>query len=337
MVQKGSLLIIAQPKVQGQCAPMQQSGQVTRLPIESPLPCVRLHGTHRSIIPTAISLAAPVHPFCSPHMVPAKPSSRTTGSRLAEHADRHQIYQLAVQSPEADVGLVQYFYRNRHRRNAWHLREDFCGTALTLSYWVQQGVRYSGEGFDIDPDPLEWGGQHNIQPLGTGAQRAILHLADARAPSSRPPDIRCAFNFSYWVFLTRGEMLDYFQKAHADLASGGMLVIDVTGGTDSLSDELFITRCTGFEMIWHQTNFSPVDHSAELALRFRFRDGSEITPYRYRWRIWSLPELLDLLEAAGFQHIDIWWQDEEAGEYGYRKTRTGENSSCWVACLAAFK
>ena len=256
---------------------------------------------------------------------------------LAEKADKHKIYQLAVQSPEADIELIQHFYRDRRRRNAWRLREDFCGTALTLSHWVAQGARYSGEGFDIDPDPLDWGRMHNIGPLGHAARRAILHQADVRAPSVEAPDIRCAFNFSYWVFQRREEMLDYFISAREDLAEDGMLVIDVTGGSDSLSEEPYATRVKGFELIWQQKNFSPVDHSADLTLTFRFRDGSEIDPpYQYSWRVWSIPELMDLLESAGFKEIDIWWQDDDT-EAGYRKTRRGANEASWVACIAAFR
>jgi hypothetical protein len=256
---------------------------------------------------------------------------------LAERADKHRIYQQAVQSPEADIDLVQHFYRSRHRRNAWRLREDFCGTALTLSHWVAQGSRYSGEGFDIDPDPLDWGRVHNIESLGPAAERAILHQADVREPSVQAPDIRCAFNFSYWVFRRRDEMQDYFTRAREDLAEGGMLVLDVTGGSENLSEEPYASRVNGFELIWQQQNFSPVDHSADLSLTFRFRDGSQIDPpYRYRWRVWSIPELMELLQAAGFETVDIWWQDDDS-ETGYRKTRKGVNESTWVACIAAFR
>ncbi len=270
-------------------------------------------------------------------MASRRSAAASRAPTLAERADKHKIYQLAVQSPEADIELIQHFYRSRRRRNAWRLREDFCGTALTLSHWVAQGPRFSGEGFDIDPDPLEWGREHNMAPLGHGAKRAILHEADVRDPSVESPDIRCAFNFSYWVFRTRDEMLDYFTRAREDLAEDGMLVIDVTGGTDSLSEEPYSSKVSGFELVWQQRNFSPVDHSADLTLTFRFRDGSEIDPpYRYSWRVWSIPELLDLLRAAGFGDIDIWWQDDDS-EHGYRKTRKGANDSCWVACIAAFR
>ncbi len=271
-------------------------------------------------------------------MASSRSSAVPAGSTLAARADKHHIYQLAVQSPEADIELLQYFYRSRRKRNAWRLREDFCGTALTLAHWVDQGPRYSGEGFDIDPDCLGWGHKNNIEPLGADAKRAILHQADVREPSAEPPDIRCAFNFSYWVFRTHAEMVDYFRRAREDLAEDGMFVIDVTGGTESLSEESYSTKASGFELVWQQSNFNPVDHTADLELTFRFKDGSQIEPpYRYSWRVWSIPELMELLRTAGFEDIEVWWQDDDHGEYGYRKTRMGSNDPCWVACIAAFK
>lgn len=250
----------------------------------------------------------------------------------------HHIYQLAVQSPEADIRLMQHFYRHRRKRLARRLREDFCGTGLTLSHWIDQGEKYSGEGFDIDPEPVQWGKRENIAPLGKAAKRAQLHIGDARLPSTMPPDIRCAFNFSYWVFNQRAEMLDYFSAARLDLANGGMLVLDVTGGTESLLEEPFETLFDDFSMVWQQQNYNPVDNSADLSLTFRFEDGSQIDPpYRYRWRVWSIPELTELLQEAGFSDIDIWWQDDEANGIGYRKTIKGDNDPCWVACIAAFR
>lgn len=257
---------------------------------------------------------------------------------LAERADKHDIYQRAVQSPEADIELLQNLYRKSRGRKAWRLREDFCGTGLTLAHWVAKGKRYYGEGFDIDPDPVVWGRENNLVPLGKAAERAALHIADARDPSTSPPDLRCAFNFSHWVFTTPAAMLEYFVSAYQDLAEDGVLVVDATGGTEALSEEPFESRAGDFTLIWQQRNFSPVDHTADLTLRFRMKDGSEIKPpYRYRWRVWSIPEIRGLLEQAGFRSSQVWWQDDEDQDIGYTTTDKGSNDACWVACITALK
>jgi len=257
---------------------------------------------------------------------------------LADRADKHAIYQLAVQSPEADVALLQNLYRKSRGKKGYRLREDFCGTGLTLAHWVAQGKQFTGEGYDIDPDPVGWGRAHNLAPMGKAAERGVLHVADARDPSTSAPDIRCAFNFSYWVFTTRSQMLDYLVAARLDLAENGVLVLDLTGGTEALQEEPFESKAGKFTLIWQQRSFSPVDHTADLTLRFRMADGSEIDPpYRYRWRVWSIPEIRELLIEAGFQSSQVWWQDDDEKELGYRLTSKGSNDPCWVACITALK
>jgi len=269
-------------------------------------------------------------------------ADQTTPSSLAAQADKHRVYELAVQSPEADIAVIQGIYQHYHHRAPGRLREDFCGTALTLCHWAAQGESFSGEGIDNDPDPLDWGKAHNLPTLGSGSARADLRLGDVRIASVLPPDVRCAFNFSYWVFRQRQQMLEYFVSAQRDLAADGILIMDVTGGSEYLSEEPYETEIDGFSVIWQQQNFSPIDHSADLTLRFRFADGSEIEPaYHYRWRVWSIPELTELLHAAGFSQVDIWWQDEQEDEteagVGYHLESTGLNDACWVACIAALK
>ena len=96
-------------------------------------------------------------------------TTSTNKLTMAEQADRHHLYQLAVQSPEGDVELLQQVYEKCRGTRAFHFREDFCGTAVTLSRWIEQGEAFSGEGYDIDPDPLGWGQEHNFRPLGAAA------------------------------------------------------------------------------------------------------------------------------------------------------------------------
>lgn len=252
--------------------------------------------------------------------------------------DKYHFYQLGVQSPDVDVALLQQVYRQVRGRAATHFREDFCGTAATLCAWLEQGKKFTGEGWDIDPEPLAWGRKHNLKPLGKNRQqRAKLCTGDAREPSLRAPDIRCAFNFSYWLFRERGVLLEYFRSVHDDLAAYGVFMIDVQGGSEVFSEEEQVTDCGDFELICHQTDVCPVDHSANLALHFRFPDGSEMRDaFRYIWRIWSMPELIDMLREAGFADVRCYWcADEE--ESGYEETRFGENDPAWIACLAALK
>lgn len=268
-----------------------------------------------------------------------KPRKRNAKRRptLAERCDKFWAYEHALQSPEIDVELLQQIYKQARGRKARHLREDFCGSAATLCAWLQQGAKFTGEGYDIDAEVLEWGRATHFAPLGRRARRAELRHADVRVRSARAPDIRCAFNFSYWLFLERREVLEYFRKARADLASDGVFVVDLNGGPEAFSEEEQVTDCGDFELVCHQTGVRPLDHTADLAMHFRFPDGSEMRDaFKYRWRIWSLPEVTDILRDAGFTDIRCHWDIGEE-ETQYELTRSGHNDPAWIACLAALK
>lgn len=265
---------------------------------------------------------------------------------LADKADKHELYQWSVQSPESDVDLWMRFYKSRHRRAPKHFREDFCGTALLAATWVSRGGRYSAEGFDIDPEPLDWGIVNNIDPLGKAAKRVVLHQADVRAPSERAPDVRCAQNFSWFVFKTRAELLAYFSSAYEDLASGGLLVLDIFGGPQAV-EEMFEESPVEdeddeFVYVWDQDGYWPVTGDYLAHIHFKFPDGSRLDhAFSYDWRLWTIPETIDVLRDAGFDDVEIYWEqigeDGESGNGVYEHTRRGENWLSWVAYIVAHK
>ena len=51
-------------------------------------------------------------------------------------------------------------------------------------------------------------------------------------------EVLAAQNFSFWIFKTRDEVINYFRKAYANLAEQGLMVIDMMGGW-----ECFEGRC----------------------------------------------------------------------------------------------
>jgi hypothetical protein len=273
--------------------------------------------------------------------LPARERNRRRFS--ARHADRHELYQYSVQSPREDAAFLARVYEKSRGRAARHFREDFCGTGLLSSAWVRRHRENSAEGYDIDPDPLAWGIVHNFRPLGPDAARALLRQKDVREPSVRRPDVRCAQNFSYWIFTERPVMLDYFRNVREDLAEEGAFVIDVHGGPEA-SEEVEERRKIeeGFTYVWDQRHFYPITGEAQCAIHFEFRDGTSLrNAFRYQWRIWSLTELRDLLLDAGFRGVDCYWEGTaENGEDGngiFRRATKGENCPSWIAYLVALR
>jgi len=261
----------------------------------------------------------------------------------ARTADKHTLYQLAVQSPVEDVRFLARVYERVRGRRPRHLREDFCGTALLCAAWVRRGAEYSAEGFDISRATLDWGVRHNLSSLGAAAERVHLHAEDVRRPSRERPDVRCAQNFSYFVFKRRPELLEYFRSARRDLARGGVFVLDIYGGPDAMEEEEDVRKVEGegFTYVWEQKRYVPATGDYEAHIHFRFPDGSEMRrAFSYDWRLWTLPEVKDVLVEAGFERVDSYWEgtaaDGENGNGVFRRSETGENCPAWITYLVAY-
>ena len=264
-------------------------------------------------------------------------------SFTARTADKHELYQLAVQSPDEDVAFLSRVYTTFRKKEARHMREDFCGTALLCATWIGRDARFTAEGFDIDPNPVAWGLEHNFAKLGDDAARATLHLKDVRARSRRRPDVRSAQNFSWFVFKDRKTLLEYCRSAYADLAKDGVFVLDIYGGPEAQHEMQEIRDIEeGFTYVWDQRSYAPANGDYRCAIHFRFKDGTKLERcFTYEWRLWSLTEMRDVLLEAGFSSVETYWEgtdeDGESGNGVYRRSTKGENCLAWVTYLIALK
>ncbi len=265
----------------------------------------------------------------------------TRRASQARRADRYALYEKSVQDPDADIHLIRRVFRNRYGRLPRLLREDFCGTALFACRWVQQHAENRAWGIDLDPRPLAWGREHNVAPLRPEvASRVKLIEGDVRDIGHEKVDVTVAFNFSYFLFKTRDELRDYFEKAHASLKNEGMLVLDTYGGPDSQGTSEEERPVEGFTYVWDQHDFDPISHSATNYIHFEFKDGSRIRrAFAYNWRLWMLPEVRDLLLEAGFTGVEVYWEgtDSETGEGNNIFTRRERaiDDPAWIAYIVA--
>jgi hypothetical protein len=264
----------------------------------------------------------------------------------AATADKYELYQRAVQSPEVDIPFLARVFERERGRQALHLREDFCGTGFLSAQWVKRGPQFTAEGFDIDPEPVAWGLAHNFEGLGARAKesaiaRYTVHLKDVRELGHRAPDVRIAFNFSYWTLRTRDELVEYFRAARKSLADDGLFAIDLYGGPEATEELEDKRRCGGFTYVWKQASFWPGTGDYTCKILFRFPDGSELDAFTYKWRMWYLTELRDALHDAGFAQVDAYFEgtDEKGtgGDGNFRRGVRGENCEAWLAYLVALK
>ena len=259
----------------------------------------------------------------------------------AKTADIHELYQLAVQSPDVDAEFLGRLYKRLRKKPARHLREDFCGTGFLASAWLRRNKNNTAEGFDIDEPTVAWGLERNFEGIDRVDERVDLQIKDVREPSQQTPDIRCAPNFSWQIFTEREDLKAYFEACRKDLPDDGLFVIDIYGGPEAF-DEMEEERkiSAGFTYVWEQVHYHPATGGYRCKIHFAFKDGTEVrSAYDYTWRLWNLPEVIDLLKEVGFSKVDSYWEgtdeDGESGNGVYRKSRLGENCPAWVTYIVA--
>jgi SAM-dependent methyltransferase len=263
------------------------------------------------------------------------------GRSLAQRADKYDCYQRSVQEPEAEIRVIERVFARERGRPARSLREDFCGTAAMACEWVQRHRHNTARGVDLDPDCLDWGGRHNVRRLDPDQQsRVKLIQGDVLDVGHEPVDVTVAFNFSWFIFQTRPALLRYLRAARATLKSDGLFFLDAYGGPEAQQETRIRRRCAGFTYVWEQRAFDPIGCIGQNAIHFEFKDGSAMrNAFRYDWRLWSLPELRDLLREAGFSESSVLWEGtcRETGQGNdvFSRRERAEAALAWVAYVVA--
>jgi hypothetical protein len=263
---------------------------------------------------------------------------------MARNADKYALYQEAVQDPPSDVAFLTRTFGDTFGREPFLLHEDFCGTGALCCEWVRSDPRRRAVGIDNDPEPLEWGRLHNVGRLRAVEQaRVALQEGDARSVLREKADVVTALNFSYFLLTERATLRDYIASAYANLAPEGLLAVDIVGGSAMQSEDTRdITEFDGFEYLWEQHSFDPITARQSCSISFRFPDRSRLRDaFAYRWRLWTVPEVRDLMHECGFAHADVYWEgtDPETGEGDgvFRRTEHAESEDTFLAYIVGVR
>jgi hypothetical protein len=264
----------------------------------------------------------------------------------ADQMDRHRLYELSVQCAESEIDFVDDTFKRLRGHRAKLLREDFCGTANVCCEWVKRRGSNQAIGIDLDPEVLEWGRKHHINALNPAqAKRIDLLEKNVLKAKTTPPDIISAMNFSYWLFKERKTLKRYFKRVQQQLAEGGILFMDAYGGYDSFRDIIEEREIEAeglrFSYIWEQEKYEPISGSLICHIHFDFPDGSRMErAFSYDWRLWTLAEIRELLEEAGFSRVTFYWQgfDEDGeGDGDFQPVDEGDADAGWICYITAEK
>ena len=98
-------------------------------------------------------------------------------------------------------------------------------------------------------------------------------------------------------------------------------------------------RCKGFRYEWECRSFNPINHHCEFSIHFKQKGRKkQRDAFTYSWRLWTLPELRDLMEEAGFSRSVVFWEgdDGEGGGNGeFTPAEVEEECAGWVVYVAA--
>jgi len=266
--------------------------------------------------------------------------------------DLHYLYEASVQGVETDLDFAARIFKKKNGRSPNDLREDFCGTAALACEWVKRSPQHRAWGVDIDQPTLDWGIAHNAAQLTPEAGELNLICDDVLKAGTPPVDLVMALNFSYCVFKTRDLLRTYFKQVRKALRKDGMFVLDIYGGTEAVGTKLeprkvaaFTsadgTKVPAFTYIWDQAEYNVIDHHVVNHIHFKIPKAGKIEKaFTYDWRLWTLPELQELLIEAGFKSAEIylhdWTEDGESDDIYRRRTRY-ENALGWVAYVVGIK
>ena len=272
-----------------------------------------------------------------------KKNKHGKGWRTAKTADTLELYELSVQEPESEIDIIDQIWNEQRSRTARTLREDFCGTAAVSIEWVKRRGDNLATGVDLDRPTLDWT-LGRMDGLIDENQKSRINLIEGDVLSTKTDavDTFLATNFSYFIFKSREQLRNYFEIVRDGLVDDGLFILDAYGGSDSYLEMTEDRDLDGFTYVWDQNMFDPITGDVVNHIHFKFPDGTKIKKaFTYEWRLWTLPEIREILLDAGFKDVVVYWEgtEEDTGEGDgeWACSERGEACEGWVAYIVGIR
>lgn len=256
--------------------------------------------------------------------------------------DKYWYYEKSVQNPSNEVSFFNEKFTELRKKTAHTLREDFCGTGSISCEWVKQGPKHQAWGIDLDPEPVEYGKVNHLSKLDPVDQTRMHYiLENVLSAKKEDVDICFAFNFSYFIFKKRKDLLSYFKAVREALNEDGVFFLDLFGGPDSQTEMTDVIEHDHFKYYWECQKFNPIDNSCRFAIHFKRKgEKKREDAFVYEWRMWGMAELRDILKEAGFTKTVAYWEGDDGdggGDGEFYAAEEAENCDAWVTYIAALK
>lgn len=262
---------------------------------------------------------------------------------------KYDLYEASVIDAKDDVSLFRKIYRSALKRDPKLYREDFCGALSHATEWVKLGSKHHAWALDLAPEPLTYGLMTHVSKLSSAEQNR-LHIFERNVIDGirEKTDLITAMNFSYSCLKKREDLKAYFESSYRSLKSKGVFLIDAIGGSQMLGpsmDRRLIDWGKGkprLKYFWEQKNFDPITHEAKFAIHFELGPKKKKfkNAFTYDWRIWTIPELRDLMREAGYSKTVVYWEGTTRSGVGngiFEEKEHEESCEVWIAYIAGIK
>jgi len=272
----------------------------------------------------------------------ARKSTKQIPGLSSADIEKFRFYEKSVQCPFEDIKLVNKAFKKMNGRRPLSLREDFCGSGWMACEWVKQSPKHKSVGIDLSPEPVIFGKAEHWAKLSVSQRSRVRYLLeDVRKKRNSKFDVIAALNFSYWIFKTRSELKEYFKSVYDSLNQGGVLMIDFFGGSESQEEKTRKTQWGNLSYYWQCSAFDPVNNHGAYAIHFKQKGKKTIrNAFMYHWRMWSGPELRDILIEVGFRETPQYWEGTNrrgGGDGNFIPSVWEENCQMWQAFILAKK
>ena len=254
---------------------------------------------------------------------------------------KYRLYEKAVQNHEADIEFLNKEYKRLFDKAPLSLREDFGGTAAMACDWVKQGRDHVAWGIDLDTEPIKYGMENHYSKLDKSEKERMRYIeGNVLSDYEFKADIIVAFNFSYFIFKKRKQLVDYFKKVREGLNKDGVFFVDIFGGNECRQELVEETDHGKFSYFWDCDSFNPLTEEVQYYIHFKtHKDGKKYKrAFSYDWRMWSVGEIKDIMEDAGFSKTITYWEgteDDGTGDGNFYPSTEEENCESWVTYIAA--
>lgn len=257
--------------------------------------------------------------------------------------DKYRLYESSVQNHEVDIDFVNKEFKKTFKRKPLTFREDFGGTAAMACDWVKQSPEHRAWGIDLDSEPISYGLENHYSKLSDEQKERMKYIEGNVLDNQEfKTDVIVAFNFSYFIFKKRNDLLNYFKKVREGLNDEGCFFVDIFGGTEARQPMVEETEHDDHSYFWDCEDYNPLTNEVLYYIHFKKHDNGikYENVFTYDWRMWSIKEIIDVMEDAGFSKVQTYWEGEDGdggGDGNFYRTGKAENCESWVTYICAVK